>query len=362
MDKRAAIILSGGRAERFQNTHETWQDKALVELLGKPLIIHAVENVSEVVEEVIICVNNKNRKAQYAEILTKHSVKNVRLLLDEPCNQLGGPIVGILTGLAATKADYCFTLPSDMPLLHPKVIEHMFNSAKDTLVVVPMWPNGRLETLTMVLKKPEVLEIAKTLCMLGRPRSDDIIRGALNVLLISTVDEIRDFDPELKSFININSQADLARLQPRQAQGPVAESLRLNLGDLPTPQLRSLQTAAALFKENKFLEASRAFFSCASKLEKEDSCFWAAISRENQGKSLLSWSKQQNKQELAAEKEVRGKKAFLKAASTYGCEAEIYEKAHGIFLAERAKSNKEWCKSMAKDQPGQSNLLPLGRR
>ena len=64
MAKRAAIILSGGRAERFQNAQATWQDKALVELLGKPLLVHAVENGSEVVEEVVICVNNEKRKAQ----------------------------------------------------------------------------------------------------------------------------------------------------------------------------------------------------------------------------------------------------------------------------------------------------------
>jgi hypothetical protein len=269
--------------------------------------------------------------------------------------------VGILTGLTATKADYCFTLPSDMPLLQPKVIDHMFNLAKNTRVVVPMWPNGRLETLTMVLKKPEVLEIAKTLCMLGRPRSDDIIRGALNVLLISTVGAIRAFDPELKSFININSQADLTRLQPRQAQGPVAESLRLKLGDLPMLELRCLQTAAALFNEGEFLEASEAFSSCATRLE-EDSCFWAAISRENEGKSLLSLSKQQSKSEIAAEQAVRGKEALLKAASTYGCEAEIYDYARGVFLAERARSNKEWCEALANDQQDQSSLLAFEHR
>ena len=362
MGKRAAIILSGGRAERFQNAHETWQDKALVKLLGKPLLIHAVENVSEVVAEVVICVNNESRRVQYSEILKNHGVKDVRLLVDEPCNHLGGPIVGILTGLKATEADYCFTLPSDMPFLQPKVINHMFNSAKDTLVAVPMWPNGRLETLTMVLKKPEVLEIAKTLCILGRPRSDDIIRGALNVLLISIVNEISTFDPELKSFININSQEDLTRLQPRQAQGPVAGSLRLNLGELPTRQLRCLQKAAALFNENKLLEAAENFSSCAAKLEKEDSLFWAAISRENEGKSILSWSNQQTKQEIAAQQAARGKKALLKAASTYEREAEIYENAHGVFLAERARSNREWCESVVKGQQSQSNFLPLRHR
>jgi molybdopterin-guanine dinucleotide biosynthesis protein A len=355
MAKRAAIILSGGRAERFQNTQETWQDKALVELLGKPLLIHAVENVREVVDEVFICVNNEKRKAQYAEVLKKHGVKNVRLLIDEPCNQLGGPIVGILTGLIAVKADYCFTLPSDMPLLQPKVIDYMFNSAKNARVVVPMWPNGRLETLTMVLKKPDALEIAKTLCQLRRPRSDDIIRGALNVLLISTVGEIRTFDPELKSFININSQADLTRLQPRQAQGPVTENLRLNLGALPKPELPRLQNASVRLNEGKFLESSKAFSSSATRLERGGSCFWAALSRENEGKSRLNWAKQKNKQEFTAEQKIRGKEALLKAAKNYELEAKIYENAHSVFLAERAKSNKLWCESLMNDKMGQSN-------
>jgi len=358
MAKRAAIILSGGKSERFQNTQETWRDKALVELLGKPLLIHAVENVREVVEEVVICVNNENRKAQYAEVLKKHSVKNVRLLIDEPCNQLGGPIVGILTGLTAVKADYCFTLPSDMPLLLPKVIDYMFNSAKEARVVVPMWPNGRLETLTMVLKQSDALEIAKTLCQLRRPRSDDIIRGALNILLISTVGEIRTFDPELKSFININSQVDLTWLRPRHAQGPITENLRLNLGDLPKPELRRLQNASVLFNESKFLEAAKTFSSVATHLETGDSCFWAALSRENEGKSLLGWTKQQNKQEFTTEQEGRGKEALLKAAKNYELEAKIYENAHSVFLSERAKSNKLWCESLVNDKIGQSNFLP----
>jgi len=358
MAKRAAIILSGGKSGRFQNAQETWQDKALVELFGKPLLIHAVENIREVVEEVVICINNEKRKAQYAEVLEKHCIRNVRLLLDEHTDCLGGPIVGILTGLTGTKSDSCLTLPSDMPLMQPNVIDHMFNSAKDALVVVPMWPNGRLETLTMVLKNPLALEIAKTLCQLRRPRSDDIIRGALKVLLVSITNELKTFDPELKSFININSPADLVRLQPRQAQGPITESLRLNLGDLPMLELRHLQDAAALFNEGKFLEATKAFSSCATRLEKKDAFFWAAISRENEGKSLLSLAKQQSNQELATEQTFRGKRALLKAATYYGLEAKIYENARGVFLAERAKSNKEWCESLINDKRSQSSFCP----
>ena len=343
MVKRAAIILSGGKSERFQNAQETWQDKALVELLGKPLLVHAVENVGDVVDEVVICVNNEKRKAHYSNVLTSHNIKNARLVVDKKCNQLGGPIVGILTGLMAVNADYCFTLPSDMPLLQPQVINYLFNSVKDARIVVPEWPNGRLETLTMVLKKPDVLEIAKTLCMLRRPRSDDIIRGALNVLLISIVSEIKAFDPELKSFININSQTDLSQLQPRQAQGALSESLRLNLGNLSIPELLHLQNASALFNENNFLDAAKLFSSCATRLESKCSFFWAAISRENEGKSLLNWLKQQSKREPVAEQAVRFKEALFEAVRNYELEAEAYETANCVFLAERARSNKEWC-------------------
>ncbi len=337
MAKRAAIILSGGRSERFQSAQESWQDKALVELLGKPLLVHSVENVGQVVDEIILCVNNEKRKAKYSEVLKKYDVENVRLVIDEQRDQLGGPIVGILTGLIAAKADYCFTLPSDMPFLQPRVVNYLFDSMKDARVVVPMWSNGRLETLTMVLKKADVLEIAKTLCQLKRPRSDDIIRGALNVLLVSITEELTPLDPALKSFININSPTDLVRLQPRQAQGPVTESLRLNLGNLPLREMHQLQQASVLFNEGEFFEASNTFSSCATRLETNCSCFWAAISRENEGKSLLKLSGQQREQAC------RVKEALAKACSNYGLEAEIYVDAHGIFLAERARSNMEWC-------------------
>lgn len=348
MSERAAIILAGGRAERFQNMQEKWQDKALIELFGKPLLVHAVENVRETVEETVVCVNNENRKAKYADILTKHGIEDVKVAVDEP-SHVRGPLIGILTGLSAVKAEYCFILPSDMPFFQPKLIDFMFNSARTKRVVVPMWPNGRLETLTMVLRRTEGLEIARTLCELRRPRSDDIIRGALNVLLVSIVCELRDLDPELKSFININYQSDLTQLQPRQADGPITESLHLNLGALPLSELQTLQRAARLYNRGQFLNASEYFSSVATRLEAEASFFWAAVSRENEGKSFLNESKQQSQKQPAAEHTRRGKEALWKAAKNYESEANTHKRANAVFLAERATSDKVWCESRVKE-------------
>ena len=79
-----------------------------------------------------------------------------------------------MSGLKAVQADFCLTLPCDMPFLKPAVADYLFGEAEGFEVAVPMWPNGRLETLLMVLERQSGLEITETLCKLNRPRSDDI--------------------------------------------------------------------------------------------------------------------------------------------------------------------------------------------
>ena len=345
MTKRAAIILSGGKSERFQSENVTWQDKALFEFLGKPLLIHAVENVQNFVEETVIIVNDENRKDKYSKLLTTNSIDNIRLLIDEKIDNLGGPLVAILTGLKSVEAEYCLTLPCDMPRLQQKVIEYLFKTAKDSLVVVPMWPNGRMETLTMVLERKSTLKIANLLCHLKRPRSDDIIRGVLKVLFVSTVGELAALDPELKSFVNINNREDLTRLQPRRVQGPVTENTRLDLGSLSTVEIQSLQDGIKELKEKRFTEAAKIFAFCASKLEKEKQFFWAAISRENEGKSLLKQTQRKRDQASLVGHVPGGKKALMKAVANYELEADMHERNGYFFLAERARSDKAWCEA-----------------
>jgi molybdopterin-guanine dinucleotide biosynthesis protein A len=318
-------------------------------LFDRPLLVHAVDGVRKAVNEIVICVNDEDRKAKYAQILEKHGVSDAKLVVDEKIDGLGGPLVAILTGLKAVTADYCFTLPGDMPLIQPKVIKHMFQLAKDARVVVPMWPNGRLETLVMALKKPSALEIADTLCLLGRPRSDDLIRGALTVTFVSIVGELHALDPKLESFVNINFPEDLTLLQPRLVAGEITQNLHLDIGTLPDRELCLMRRASGLCRENKLSEASEIFASCATRLEEEQSFFWAALSRENEAKSIRGLAKQQTESFLREKETVRSSRSFLRAAVDYDLEAGMHEKCHCVFLAERARSDRLWCNSRAKE-------------
>jgi molybdopterin-guanine dinucleotide biosynthesis protein A len=358
MAKRAALILAGGKARRFQSKGENWQDKALVELQGKPLLIHATESVRGVVDEIVLSVNDEERRAKYAEILTKHALSNIKIVVDEEISHISGPNLAIMSGLKAVRADCCLTLPCDMSFLKPKVAEYMFNEAEGFEVAVPMWPNGRLETLLMVLETKSGLEIAEALCQLKRPRSDDIPRGASKLLLVSPVKEIKTLDPQLKSFININFKEDLTRLQTRRAHGVVTENLRLNLGVLSVSDLRLLREGAKMLNAGKFLEAQRTFASCASNFETEDSFFWAGVAAENQGESLLKFSQQQRDPKTAIEIDFEGKEAFLKAANNYRIEAEVYEEKRCRLLAECALADKAWCESWAMGKTGHVHRYP----
>jgi molybdopterin-guanine dinucleotide biosynthesis protein A len=357
MAKRAALILAGGKARRFQTKQDDWQDKALTELSGKPLLIHAVENVQNIVDEVAVCVNDEERKAKYAHVLKTHGL-NVKIVVDEKISHISGPNVAIMSGLKAVHADYCLTLPCDMPFLQPNVAEYLFNQAEGFEVVVPMWPNGRLETLIMVLERPSTLEITETLCQLKRPRSDDIPRGASKTLLVSPVNHIKTLDPKLKSFININSREDLTRLQTRRSYGPVTENVQLNLGVLAISDLWLLREGAKTLREGKVLEAQKTFAFCAGNLEVCDSFFWAALAEESQGEALLSLSHKQSESESAAELDFEGKEAYLRAANSYRIEAKKYENNRALLLAERALADKAWCESWVMGKTGHTHRYP----
>jgi molybdenum cofactor guanylyltransferase len=346
MTKRAALILAGGKARRFQSIDKTWQDKALAELSGKPLLIRVIENVQAVVDEIAISVNDEHRREKYAQTLKEHALANIEIVVDEETTGISGPNLAIMSGLRVLKADFCLTLPCDMPFLKPAVAEYLFQEASDVEVTVPMWPNGRLETLVMVLKRQSGLEISETLCRLRRPRSDDIPRGASKNHFVSPADHIKSLDPELKSFININFREDLNQIQTRRAEGTFTENQRVNLGVFSVPDLQQLRGGAKMFQADRFSEAETTFAACALNFEFLSAFFWSALSEENQGEALLKLSQQECDSKKTVERDFESKEAFLRAANKYRVEAEIFEENHCWFLAERARADKTWCESL----------------
>lgn len=186
------LILAGGRSERFG------RNKALYEVNGRPLLSYLVERVSSLSKRLIISV--KSDPEIYSRLFP-----GAEIILDE--YDVYAPIIGLLSSLAEVKTSYVAVLPCDSPLVNPELIALLLRKARGRGGAVPIWEDGRVEPLLAVYKTDE-LRKSVTDCL---KRSDLRVRCALESMDIVYVPmhEIKEVDPELRSFLNINTPKEL---------------------------------------------------------------------------------------------------------------------------------------------------------
>jgi molybdopterin-guanine dinucleotide biosynthesis protein A len=225
----AALVLAGGEAKRFQ-TQSVWQDKALALIDDEPFLVHVIQNLQGAVDKVAVSVSSPERLMQYRQVLEKHRIKGVEFVLDQVNSPVKGPLLDITSGLKAVDSDYMLVVPTDMPFLQSKVAGYLLDSCRGFDAAVSMWPDGTLETLLIALEHINGQEIAETLLALGKANANSIPRATAKLHLISPLKEINQLDPQLKSFININTQQDLTRPKTRSTEGSVKGDICFDRG------------------------------------------------------------------------------------------------------------------------------------
>ena len=193
---RSAVVLAGGFSSRFS------QDKALLELDGKPLVNCVIDAVSSVVDEVILVVNTPERAKQYAKLVRT----NVKFAVDS--EESKGILIDALTGLKAAQGKYCVLLPSDTPLVSRDVLELLFELCQGKTAAVPRWPNEQVEPLHSVYHSKSAVKAAEIAVEEGKLDLLSMIENLGGVRYVSTL-VVQEFDPELKTFFKINTPIDL---------------------------------------------------------------------------------------------------------------------------------------------------------
>jgi molybdopterin-guanine dinucleotide biosynthesis protein A len=193
---RSAIVLAGGFSSRFG------QDKGVLKLANKPLIRHVVDAVESVVDETIVVTNSEERVAKYAKFLKSE----VKFAVD--IGELRSPLIGALTGFEAAQGTYSLLLPFDTPFVSREVIMLLFELCLNRAAVIPRWPNGHIEPLHAVYRTEPALEAAKAAVAEEKLKVRDMIEKLSGVRYVSTL-VIQDMDPELRTFFNVNTPADL---------------------------------------------------------------------------------------------------------------------------------------------------------
>ena len=194
----AAIILTGGKSSRMG------RPKALLLFDGEPLIAHLVRALNRLLANVVVVAAPEQELPSLA----------VTLVRDEVAYQ--GPVGGIYYGLRAAKTEVCFVTSCDVPFLNPSLISYLRSQISNHDVVVPLW-QGRFQPLHAIYRR-SVAPLLK----------EQLERGELRPIFLYdkvrtykvSEEEIRRFDPEGLSFLNMNTpedyQAALSRWQKKR--------------------------------------------------------------------------------------------------------------------------------------------------
>lgn len=193
------MVLAGGFSRRLG------QDKGLIDLVGKPLVLHVIDRVSEVVDETVV-VGSRVQKEKFESLLGHKA----NVVVDK--QQVQGPLVGALTGFESAKGEYSLLLPCDTPFISSQIAQFLLDTCVNKGAVVPRWPNGYIEPLQAAYHTKSALTATKETFEQGKLDLRSMIARLREVRYVSTV-VLRQMDPKLLTFFNINTLGDLKRAE-----------------------------------------------------------------------------------------------------------------------------------------------------
>jgi molybdopterin-guanine dinucleotide biosynthesis protein A len=197
----AIILLAGGLGSRLG------ANKPFQRLAGKPLITHVIERMSGLSDEFVVVAA---RDASRAEFI--HAVPEpVKVVNDELEGK--SPLIGIVTALRTTRSQYAVVLSCDVPFVNSLVIQLLLERVLGADAAVPRWKSGRLEPLQAVYRKEPMLREAEKAQSEGHLSPADVVNRLARVAYVSVEDEVRQLDPGLATFFNVNTKEDIAKAE-----------------------------------------------------------------------------------------------------------------------------------------------------
>lgn len=188
-DFGTAIILAGGKSSRMGF------DKQFLKIDEKSLIDLSISKLKEEFEEIIIVTN---KPEEYKDL-------DEKVITDIIVGK--GPLSGIHAGLTASSSKYSFVMACDMPNISVDYIRYMKSLISDRDIDGCATVVGdRVESLSSFYNK-RIVEDIETHLKLGK-RSMHYLLENLDIDYIEEA-RARSFDPQLKMFINLNTQEDL---------------------------------------------------------------------------------------------------------------------------------------------------------
>ncbi len=187
----AGIILAGGHSRRMG------QDKSHLPFGGTTLLAWVIQRVALACRPVIVV----------ARVASDYPDCGATVVGDQWPD--AGPLGGLYTGLSTVENAWAVVVACDLPFVEPALLAGLTGLAPGWDAVVPVI-SGRLQPLCAVYHRA-VAQTAETMLRRGdRSMRQLLSQPGFRVRQVSE-QELRVWDPELRSFTNINTPEDYER-------------------------------------------------------------------------------------------------------------------------------------------------------
>lgn len=184
------IILAGGKSSRFGS------NKALAKFNGTPLIERVTGVLGRIFKNLMIITNSPLEYSYLKIPLYQDLVKGL------------GPVGGIYTGLDALDDGWAFFCACDMPFINEGLVRYLVGAKDGFDAVVPRM-DWKIEPLHALYSK-NCLSAMKELIYKKEYQTIKAF-DKINVRFVEE-EEIKIYDPQLKTFLNVNKQDELEKI------------------------------------------------------------------------------------------------------------------------------------------------------
>ncbi|HOT03182.1 MAG TPA: molybdenum cofactor guanylyltransferase [Methanolinea sp.] len=191
---RSGVILVGGEARRANGL-----EKYFFKYGGRTFIERLTETLAGVVDEIVLVAKDPAQCTRFSHL------KDVRCVAD--IRRGHGPIGGLHAGALAAHGEAIFVCACDMPCVSTEVVTRLFSLLDEFDAVIPQWTTDMIEPLHAVYRRTALLRALENHESLSVRR---MVQG-MHARYVD-VATIREIDPDLRTFTNINKVEDLGRL------------------------------------------------------------------------------------------------------------------------------------------------------
>ncbi len=198
MKQVTIAILAGGGSHRIPN-------KPLLNFQGKPLLTHVIQRISHLSSKIVLVLRDIQQRKNLDSIIPS----GIEIVYDLE-SSVPSPLVGIVSALKSIETPYLLVLPCDAPFPSVQLLKYLISLIPNHGAVVPRWPNGWIEPLHSIYDRQLAFSVFKKYLPVVNKRLIHIIKEIPNTYFVST-NTLRKFDPELLTFLNINTSQDLEK-------------------------------------------------------------------------------------------------------------------------------------------------------